>query len=459
MAHKIKIAVSDKLLISILYFLIFLFSLTTLFYSYNRAFCINEFEAMHTAWHIYSGKQIYVDFFQHHHPLWYYILSWILYFTGESTHALMYARLLIFFQVMVLFMIIYGIGCKIFNRTVALIAVLLLMTILMFLCNIIEIHTDTSQLLFAFLSFLLLLNYFERKKLVFLLLSAFSISISFLILQKAIFFGAFNALFLLWYVYVKQMRLSHLIIYGITALIPIAFYLGYLVFIGFFQEYLILNWLINASIPRFYPFDFFRETFKTNMLQWFFYILGLLFFLNNSYARWLGIYSMGFLGSLFIMKHPWPNYFLPAFPFIALIAAHTMYELFRHNRLMLLTVLLLSTIPSWFGVVRGSLQSNKEQLAKVNYILSETSKSDCVYDWMNRFNLFRNDIDYFWFSSVCLEVYKNLTDYHYDLYSLIDQKKPKIINSECIQNCSDYRIKHYYKVSPRYPDILIRVGG
>jgi hypothetical protein len=57
----------------------------------------------------------------------------------------------------------------------------------------------------------------------------------------------------------------------------------------------------------------------------------------------------------------------------------------------------------------------------------------------------------------CLDVYKKIAGYEYDIYELISIHKPKVISTYNIFNLDDERIKNYYKPSEKYPDILIRV--
>ena len=102
----------------------------------------------------------------------------------------------------------------------------------------------------------------------------------------------------------------------------------------------------------------------------------------------------------------------------------------------------------------------RDQLAKIEYVLSITDENDKVYDGNVIFNVFRDDIDYFWFcmgDTSCLDVYKKVTGYKYNVYDSIVAKKPKVISTYKISNINDARIKNNYKVSERYPDLLIRV--
>ena len=58
-------------------------------YSLRVRFDHDEFEATHTAWKILQGEEIYVDFFQHHHSLFYYSLIPTLAAFGSSVSTVL----------------------------------------------------------------------------------------------------------------------------------------------------------------------------------------------------------------------------------------------------------------------------------------------------------------------------------------------------------------------------------
>jgi len=79
-----------------------------------------------------------------------------------------------------------------------------------------------------------------------------------------------------------------------------------------------------------------------------------------------------------------------------------------------------------------------------------------VYDRRIIISVFRNDIDYFWFCNECITAYKQIADYEYNLYDLIYTQKPKVISTYDIRRLHDIRIRNDYRVSDKYPDLLIR---
>ena len=115
------------------------------------------------------------------------------------------------------------------------------------------------------------------------------------------------------------------------------------------------------------------------------------------------------------------------------------------------------------SIISDRRVDNKEQAAqleKINYVLAITDGKDKAYDGDSEFNLFRDDIDYFWFCLApndCLDVYKEIVGYDYDIYELISVHKPKVISTDVTVNLNDARIKNYYKLSEKYDDLMIRV--
>ena len=154
---------------------------------------------------------------------------------------------------------------------------------------------------------------------------------------------------------------------------------------------------------------------------------------------------------------------LAVLPF-CIIASYALYSIFDRRLYRLIVVMGAIYIPLVYthnyGFFRLDKLGQRDQLAKIEYVLSMTDENDKVYDGNVIFNVFRDDIDYFWFcigDSSCLDAYKKVTGYKYNVYDSIAVKKPKVISTYEISNINDARIKNNYKVSERYPDLLIRV--
>ena len=125
-------------------------------------------------------------------------------------------------------------------------------------------------------------------------------------------------------------------------------------------------------------------------------------------------------------------------------------------------MLILSVVPGQCFLVNGLKKNNTAQLEKINYVLTVTNPDDYVYDGSPNFNLFRKDLDFFWFSvkpDRALATYQTMAEYDYDIYKLIDKFKPKVISDLCIDNMQIPVIADHYIQSDVHKDLFIRSDG
>ncbi|MEP5069019.1 MAG: glycosyltransferase family 39 protein, partial [Crocinitomicaceae bacterium] len=124
-----------------------------------RDFDHDEFEAVHTAWKILTGEVIYIDFFQHHHPFFYYLIIPFIKLIGEKALTLLILRLFIFSFFLGILRISYLLIKDIFDSNrIAWLAILLLVSTSMFSQKVIEIRPDVPQVFFGLLAILFYLR-------------------------------------------------------------------------------------------------------------------------------------------------------------------------------------------------------------------------------------------------------------------------------------------------------------
>lgn len=434
-----------------------------LYWSLNKQFDHDELEVIHTSWKILQGERIYVDFFQHHHPLLYYLLVPIIVVFGESTNTLIVARLVVFCLFLLILTITYLIANKTSSREASNISLIFLCTTFIFTTNVIEIRPDVPQTLFCLLAILFLLFYFETKILSYLILSSLAISLAFLFLQKALFLILLLTILLFYHAYRKNVFYSASFAYVLVIFLVCLPYLLYLVFNDSLFAYLTLNWVLNIKfLDRNYPVDTLINMYKVNTILWFYYVLGLLS-TNTFNQRFLCFISFGLLLSVFSLQKPHQQYFILLIPLVAIISSHTFYTFFLSSRKLLVVVLILATVLPCYSLFGGVAKlSNSEQLQKINYVLAVSHANDFVYDGNALFNVFRKDIDFFWYSldeKDALDTYRSMTGYKYNIYESISKFKPKVISNYFIRDVYDERISNFYTRSSLYPDLFIRKPG
>lgn len=465
-------------------FLWFLFAcliLIVFYVSLERYFDQDEFEAIHTAWKITKGEKIYIDFFQHHHPFFYYLLAPVVKVMGEQTATLTALRIITFFLLLAILIATYYLASAIFNKKVGLISLLLLTSCSTFIAKAIEVRPDVIQGLFALLAILFLFLFFKYERKRSLILSSIFLAVSFLFLQKAVFLICFIGLILIIAAAKKQISWTRFFLYFLVFLIVIAPYFGYLVLTSSFPLYLSLNWILNSKfLNSFAPWDTLASLYQGSSLLSIFYVLGLilLFFVikktkgsernptKSSVFRGpqlIAVLSLALFAYIFLTPVPYAQYLLMALPLMAVVAAFALDYLgrvFRTNIFIGLLVLsvVFSAALSLQEIKKAHLEQER-QLNIVDYVLIKADQDDFVYDGDITFNLFRRDIDYFWFSTKPdhgLATYSRaIKSYHYDIYESIEKYKPQIISIKQISNLEDERVADYYKSSV-YHDLYIR---
>lgn len=441
---------------------------TLAFFSVSKGFDPDEIEHTHTAWMISQGKEIYVDFFQHHHPFLNYMLLPVINTFGASVETIMVNRhVMLAFALAILF-VTWLIAKRVFGRReIAVASVILTATIGSFFMKAIEIRPDVPQTLAGLLSIYFLLVYYDNKSLKSLAASSVFLAVSFLFLQKSMILVFLIAVMLAYDCVKKRVEIRHAALYGAVFILCIAPYYIYLFLSGSFDIYFMMNWVLNAHIPQqFGKHTFILETVRINVLTFVLFAFGVITLARSrSYTRFLAISVSIPVLTFIAFNNVWHHYFLLFMPFVGIIAAYAITTIFSGSRLFRLILLLgaiyvpMSTMHN-NGFFNSDNSSLPRQLDRIEYVLSVTEEGDRVYDGNVVFNVFREDIDYFWFCTqptMCLDTYRKLTGYEYDIYELIAEKKPKVISSYQIDDMSDSRIADFYVESQEYEGLYIRV--
>ncbi len=429
--------------------------------SITKEFDRDEIEAVHTTWKIFNGERIFVDFFQHHHPFFYYLLLPVLLVFGEGATSIYIMRIISFIMLVLMLFVTYRLSLRISNnRNTARLSVLLLSPAVLFVKSTIEIRPDVPQTLFGLVSILFIFSYLDKKQLRYLVLCSICLAVSFLFLQKAIFVIFLIGLLLLINVCRKNVPFKDVLIYCFVILICAAPYYIYLFYSGTFSSYWTFNWLLNMKFLRhFTAFNSLGIGLRTSTLLCVFYVWSLLKFTKTPNQIRIGWLSLGLVASTFLVRAPYEQYFMMIVPLMTMIASHAVVVLFEGKPVAMILVLIFGTLLPEYFILNELRDNNIAQIQKIEYVLSLTEPGDFVYDGNARFNVFRSDIDYFWFSvkpERALATYKTMTDYKYDIYKLIQKFKPKVISNHCIENIQDKAIADYYVQSSQYDDLYIR---
>ena len=224
------------------------------------------------------------------------------------------------------------------------------------------------------------------------------------------------------------------------------------------------------------------RTIFLNSTLWLFFMLGAI--KSLSLKKWsskedLIAISIILFCFLFTVKTPYRTYYLLIYPVMSIIAADSLFYYFKKHKVVLKFIILFSVLPQMAILfiqsglpgtlkinefAKGQILSapiihNNDQLKKIEYVLSLTDSNDLVYDGDIQFNIFRKDLDFFWYSvrkeTGGLATIRKLKPYDYDIYNLIEVKNPKIISNYKI-DVNHPLILENYKKTPFYEDLFIR---
>ena len=438
------------------------------FFMETRVFNYDAIETIHSAWKITTGEKIYVDFDQPHHPGVYFLLAPIIMLLGERLETLFGIHYFIICLSLGVLSLTYVLGRLLFDRWTAITAVLILGALPWFAMSAFVIRADIPMLLFEMAALYFLYRFFKTPRNHFLILSAISISIAFIFLQKAVFFALFMGVLMLKALWRRELSLKQLGLYLVTGMAVQG-----------------LFWLFMAQMSSLSDYFFFNFTFVmerqedlrdpvkwamiANMLgNWQamapLLVIGLLAALiregRNAHVLELGCGALWLLSTVFLVGRPYEQYYLPAMPLAALVLAASLCRLRTPNlyKSLLAGIVLFGCLNY---VIWGVTEVEKRRyfVEKIAYVLETIPQDEPIYDYSNQFNLFRKDLDFFWYGGDAYtdikrhQTYQRLRPYSYDIYALIDGMRPKMISHYSIDTTVRPWILWRYRQNRRFEDI------
>ncbi|MDD5223688.1 MAG: glycosyltransferase family 39 protein [bacterium] len=435
----------------VLFFLAILLSLIILLNSQHRFFNIDELEHVHAAWYVENNQIPYLEFFEHHHPFFWYLIAPFLMILGDSTQTMMILRLMMFVFVLGIGYFTYRVAAQASrSKEAAWIAVLLVFSLLLFVESAIEIRPDVPQVFFGLVSFSCLAGYFQGFRDRDAAFSGLAAAVAFLFIQKFLFFFLGLILIFAYWLVRRRITLRPILIFLLCFSFPVLLFVIGLAVSGALKDYLILCWLFNLKfITAFSAWETLKTVIIPNVLFWLLLPISVIYILLgkriNPEIKTVTLLGAGLFAVVFRVTHPYPQYFLPALPFCAIAVGYALNEGFNrfklNNLIRVIILIALLAEPAVF-LVKKSRETNADQLSLINYVLRNTSPGECVYDSFLQFNLFRPDLHYFWFHHSPwggLDQYRRLAQNkyfgryiipergRYDVCGMIKSRKPKYI--------------------------------
>lgn len=394
-----------------------------------QAFDHDEFEAIHTTWMMLQGKVFYVDFFQQKHPFLHFTLMPFLKIFGETIRTIFACKIYAYIIFLLLLYASYLVSVYAFGSKIKYSALIILLSCTFFTDKLTEIRPDTMYMMLSMFSIAFLYKDIKIKRKS-LIISAIFAGLSFVMLPKSVIYLIPVSLILIFRLCLKKISLSDLVIYFLTILLVVSPFLFYIFRIVNLEEYWFFNFLMNFKfLGTFSPLANTKALLLENHILFFMAAVG--FFVLKGYRqKEIAFLAVVLFASVFTINVPNKQYFLPAIPFLSMIAANAISKIRIFNKFSVILLLLIVAYPEMLFMIEITQDRNKPQIEKIEYVIEHTKPSDKVYDGSIYFNLFREDVDYFWFSvrpKGVVETYQSIKPREYDIYKLIETKKPKII--------------------------------
>jgi hypothetical protein len=417
-------------------------ALLTLWLSVNRVLWDDEVEHIHASWYVLNGQVPYRDFFEHHHPLLWFLLAPLLALCGQGLAALALTRLAIGLMVVGIAWLTWRIARLAGGSGEAAgLAVAILFSNFMFLPSVIEIRPDIPMVLLALAAVERLLVFMKAGGQGQLLAAAFSAALAFLFLQKVIFLFPVAAVLLCAWVFSNRVPAALFRKTVAVFLLPLGLFSAWLVVSGAWRDYFLCNWLLNVNRQRaYYLWLLVGLMALVNIVFWLSLLPALLRALRSGkgsaamkVVAWFGLTG---LAALLLLPGPADRHFLLVLPLLSVPvgawAAGDRADFPLRGRLRKAYLVGLLAFPLPFLAMHG-FPLNGAQLEKFAYVLRLSAPADKVLDGRNSFNLFRPDLHYFWFQIDAGEMLDNYRRIEggprgdYDPCRLIREQKPRFV--------------------------------
>lgn len=398
----------------------------------------DEREHISASFFIYDGQIPYRDFFEHHHPLFWYSLLPILVFLNNSSYIWYVARGYMLLITFINSFVVYKISKLIsFNKAFLFLAVVFSVCSHCIYIAQITIRPDALMTLTLFSGIYFLFRYFKGCCDKDLNISFIFFFLSFLTSQKVVLFLPSIGVLLIYNLIKKNISFKSICEALFIPLICCFALIGLMYHANMLKDYWELNWLLNIKARHLVLYPIVKSAWFTiaNLIA--------LFLLVTKQHRFLKYIAFLCLSYSFILvfKGRLVQYWLPLYPLFAIISAYAVCRLKDILRVIVLLFIIVFTFLNnrYYAILeqRSPYLDFFEQ--KTRLVLAATTGNDYVLSNLAILGGLRRDAaGYYWFG----RDYMALIDNYYfnrhplpDINEIIRKKKPKIIPREMLPVC------------------------
>ena len=209
----------------------------------------DELEHIHVSWLVWNGQVPYIDFFEHHHSLMWYLFAPLTgLFEGNIFIFYIIRAIMAICSLLTLYIVFKLIKKHLADDIAAWLTLDIFCFSTIALNAMVQFKPDIFMHMFFWLGVYYFFEYLKDKKQLQLNLCTLFCTISFLFLQTAIFLILPIALISLYLLYKKTLSLKHCILSSVLPLIMIISCILLMYCNGSLQRYYELNWVVNSHI-------------------------------------------------------------------------------------------------------------------------------------------------------------------------------------------------------------------
>lgn len=397
-----------------------IFFTVLIFLQLQKPFSWDELEHLHATYLVSLGKLPYRDFFEHHHPLLWYLAMPFFRVTTQTYLLLISVKVISIGVGLINLYILFILTGKFSSKHLfQVLAIVVAGSSVPFLLNGMEYRPDNVMLTNILLSFLFLINYFESKKMKSLFLCGFFLAVAFLFLQKAIFFiFAANISILTAAAIEKRFKiiLKELAVLNLCLLLEVLFFTVLLERFDLWNQYYFFNWTLNAFFEDSFSLiktfkEFFLPDYGFFLLFLIAYtILWLQLITKKLHAKdillfiWLTVSVL----LLVISRSPYSQYFLPL-SFFGSLCLINCFENFKVNQDIFFSTLLMALLPLVFFksnyIHSYTFAKQADEIVKKRDTQPQNLSEESV---QKSLNIFQETYEFYWFSPEAQKTIKTL---------------------------------------------------
>lgn len=357
---------------------------------------IDTMEHLQVAWMISDGKIPYLDFFEHHTPLLWYLLAPFTLLMEYNVYIIYAARFISLLSYFLCFLAMYFlIKNHLANKKIAQYSLLGLILLPIWL-SLVNLRPDSFMLLCQIMSLYCFYNYLDNRNKKQLIFSYFLSTLSFLFLQKSLIFILCFGLGNIYLLYRKKCKLTDCLIASLYAVLPLFLYLIYLFYSNSLNNFFFYNFIFNIQLN-----EYLHNASWCRYL--FLYVLALLilyikFCKTNDKQIVLTIIIIGQAFSLYKFA-PYTHYYIPYFVLVSVAMGWFIDKIFSKHIFRFYCLYFPLFLISLY-VMNNRINKDSYNLSEFidmsNYLMSDDIKNSTVLNLANGC-VFCSQPDFYWF--------------------------------------------------------------